>query len=72
VIGWRRHAAGRGIEGRRGLGGDNGFILEGEGEEKGRGCTVHVLSSDLIGGMVVTGSLSLSPSVFNGAKDALE
>lgn len=46
--------------------------MEGEGEEKGSGCTVHVLSSDLICGMVVTGSASLSPRVFNGANDALE
>ena len=71
MIGWRRHA-GQGIEGRRGLGGDNGIILKGEGKEKGSACTVHVLSSDLICGMVVTGSFNWSPRVFNGANDALE
>ena len=63
MIGGRRLCARQELERRRWLGGVNGLFLR-----TGMYHTFHVFSSDLIYGMVVTGTPSLLPNVFNGAK----
>src|SRR5712691_8019766 len=63
MIGWRRLCARQEVERWRWLGGVNGLLVR-----KGMHHTFHVFSSDLTCGMVVTGTLSLLPIVFNCAR----